>query len=100
MNVNLYVTSKALVIPFGGKEKSLEKVLSLCFQTKFESKNFIRSGYDKILNKYIKPKDTSSADLGEFLEFGPFIWNLQYGASNSDGQLQTRLVTKRRNDLK
>ena len=48
MNVNLYVTSKAPVISFGGKEKSLEKVLSVCFQTKFESKHFIRShGYDK-----------------------------------------------------
>ena len=43
MNVNLYVTSKAPVIPFGAKEKSLEKVLSVCFQTKFESKQFIRS---------------------------------------------------------
>ena len=47
VNVNLYVTSKAPVIPFGAKEKSLEKVLNVCFQTKFESKHFIRSGYDK-----------------------------------------------------
>lgn len=36
MNVNLYVTSKALVIPFGAKEKSLEQVLSVCWLSKEE----------------------------------------------------------------
>ena len=46
---------------------------------------YITSGYDEILNRYIKPKDT--ADLGEFLEFGPFIWNLwsfEFGRTASD----------------
>lgn len=36
VNVTLYITSEAPVVPFGGKEKSLEKVLTVCFQTKFD----------------------------------------------------------------